>query len=378
MGCLKLAYRTDYTALKVVQGGLYASEKGCAGSYRYGYNTQEKVDEISGSGNHYTAEFWEYNPRVVMRWNQDPVKRADKSPYVINSNNPITNSDPNGDCDDCPKAGTSASAKVSLSFNFGTKGQSNFSIGAGVGLSANSGNFMGSLNISGRFYGGGLGTTGTTGGQTGLNMDIVASPALTFGKGTATPMTLNTFNSETSNLTGVSNSFKSSFTLGSNLVAGGEGNQRVGSVGFRSGDLSLHTSNDFFPGLGDRNDRFWTGSLMASVNLGGGNTLSGGYDGFTGERIGSEGNYSSYSKGGFNYYQQSARGVSLTNGQTFLQLNNSKGLNLRANYSGTGLMNPMYLQNGIHDNFPTGRINRFESFSPGSLQIGGGITGGGN
>jgi hypothetical protein len=108
-----------------------------------------------------------------------------------------------------------------------------------------------------------------------------------------------------------------------------------------------------------------------------GNTISVGYDGFTGERIGSAGNYSSYRKGGFNYYQQSTRGVSLTNGQTFLQFNHSNGINLRANYSGTGFMNPMYLQNWIHDNFPTGRINRFESFSPGSLQIGGGLIGGG-
>ena len=104
--------------------------------------------------------------------------------------------------------------------------------------------------------------------------------------------------------------------------------------------------------------------------------MSGGYDGFTGERTGPKGNYNFYEKGGFKYYSQSARNASLTNGQTFLQLNNSKGLNLRANYSGTSLMNPMYLQNGIHDNFPTGRINRFESFSLGSLQIGGGLTGG--
>lgn len=97
MGCLKLAYRTDYTALKVVQGGLYGSEKGCAGSYRYGYNTQEKVDEIAGSGNHYTAQFWEYDPRVVMRWNQDPKQIIGVSPYVINGDNPIYYTDPNGD-----------------------------------------------------------------------------------------------------------------------------------------------------------------------------------------------------------------------------------------------------------------------------------------
>src|SRR5690554_6353582 len=42
-------------------------------NYRYGYNTQEKVDEIAGAGNHYTAPYWEYDPRVVHRWNRDPM-----------------------------------------------------------------------------------------------------------------------------------------------------------------------------------------------------------------------------------------------------------------------------------------------------------------
>jgi hypothetical protein len=40
--------------------------------YDYGYNTQEAVNEIKGPKNHYTAPFWEYDPRAVMRWNVDP------------------------------------------------------------------------------------------------------------------------------------------------------------------------------------------------------------------------------------------------------------------------------------------------------------------
>lgn len=35
-----------------------------AAEYRYGFNGQEKVDEIAGQGNHYTAEFWEYDSRT--------------------------------------------------------------------------------------------------------------------------------------------------------------------------------------------------------------------------------------------------------------------------------------------------------------------------
>ncbi len=68
----------------------------CSG-YRYGFNTQEKVDEISGKGNHYTAPYWEYDPRIVHRWNLDPKPVPYISPYAINQGNPIWFSDPYGD-----------------------------------------------------------------------------------------------------------------------------------------------------------------------------------------------------------------------------------------------------------------------------------------
>src|SRR5690554_4537462 len=66
-------------------------------AYRYGYNTQERVDEVSGKGNHYTAEFWEYSPRLGRRWNIDPVVKPWESGYAVMGNNPIWNIDPNGD-----------------------------------------------------------------------------------------------------------------------------------------------------------------------------------------------------------------------------------------------------------------------------------------
>jgi RHS repeat-associated protein len=64
--------------------------------YRYGYNTQEKVDEISGSGNHYTAPYWEYDPRTGRRWNLDPAGYPYQSHYSVNNNNPILFTDPLG------------------------------------------------------------------------------------------------------------------------------------------------------------------------------------------------------------------------------------------------------------------------------------------
>jgi RHS repeat-associated protein len=65
-------------------------------AYRFGFNGQEKDDEISGTGNSYTAEFWQYDPRLGRRWNVDPVIKYHESPYAALTNNPIIMLDPNG------------------------------------------------------------------------------------------------------------------------------------------------------------------------------------------------------------------------------------------------------------------------------------------
>ena len=57
--------------------------------YRFGFNTQEKVDEISGEGNHYTAEFWEYDTRLGRWWNFDPNPVEGSSQYSCFQKNPI-------------------------------------------------------------------------------------------------------------------------------------------------------------------------------------------------------------------------------------------------------------------------------------------------
>lgn len=64
--------------------------------YSYGYNMQERMDEISGKGNHFTAQFWEYSPRLAKRWNIDPVFYPWQSSYIVNNNNPISFTDPFG------------------------------------------------------------------------------------------------------------------------------------------------------------------------------------------------------------------------------------------------------------------------------------------
>jgi hypothetical protein len=65
--------------------------------YRFGFNGQEKVDEIAGIGNHNTALFWEYDTRLGRRWNLDPRPNSSISNYATFANNPIRFSDINGD-----------------------------------------------------------------------------------------------------------------------------------------------------------------------------------------------------------------------------------------------------------------------------------------
>jgi len=75
-----------------INGRGYSTE-----AYRFGYNSQEKTDEIAGPGNHNTATFWEYDSRLGRRWNLDPVYNTDISRYTVNGNNLIYYLDPNGD-----------------------------------------------------------------------------------------------------------------------------------------------------------------------------------------------------------------------------------------------------------------------------------------
>jgi hypothetical protein len=67
-------------------------------SYRYGFNGHEKDDEIKGSGNHLSFGDYGYDPRLVRRWNVDPLasKYPHQSPYTAFNNNPIYYTDPDG------------------------------------------------------------------------------------------------------------------------------------------------------------------------------------------------------------------------------------------------------------------------------------------
>ncbi len=69
-----------------------------ATSYRYGFNSQEKDDEVYGvAGSLNSAEYWEYDTRLGKRWNVDPVVKVWESPYATFNDNPILKADTNGE-----------------------------------------------------------------------------------------------------------------------------------------------------------------------------------------------------------------------------------------------------------------------------------------
>lgn len=96
------------------------------GSYRYGMNTQEKDIEV-GEGI-YTAELWEYNSRLGVRWNLDPEPTIGVSDYACFLDNPTQFSDTYGNkpsesdgdkdkdnCISCPDKGAPTTDKSSNS-----------------------------------------------------------------------------------------------------------------------------------------------------------------------------------------------------------------------------------------------------------------------
>jgi hypothetical protein len=82
-------------------GSLLPGRNYSSDGYRFGFNTQEKDDEIYGSnGTSYYAEFWQYESRAGRRWNLDPVDQVSISNYAALGLNPMMNVDPKGNSKD--------------------------------------------------------------------------------------------------------------------------------------------------------------------------------------------------------------------------------------------------------------------------------------
>ncbi len=93
---LRIHNRYYYPFGSPMDGRTFGSER-----YRFGFNGQEKDDEVAGTGNTNTAMFWEYDTRLGRRWNVDPMahEREWLSPYNYCSLNPINRTDPTGALD---------------------------------------------------------------------------------------------------------------------------------------------------------------------------------------------------------------------------------------------------------------------------------------
>ena len=68
-----------------------------ANEYRFGFNGQEKDQEIYNNQSTTSATFWEYDGRNGRRWNLDPQPQISISDYAVMGNNPIMNIDVKGD-----------------------------------------------------------------------------------------------------------------------------------------------------------------------------------------------------------------------------------------------------------------------------------------
>ena len=91
-------YPDDYYPACSVNTGLPNRHK-AGNEYRYGVQGQEKDDEVSGEGNSYTAEFWQYDCRVDRWLSRDPKASSFswQSSYSSMNNNPLMFADPLGD-----------------------------------------------------------------------------------------------------------------------------------------------------------------------------------------------------------------------------------------------------------------------------------------
>jgi RHS repeat-associated protein len=73
------------------------------GGYRYGFNGMEKESDILGGSRAYTTMHRLYDSNLGRWLSVDPETKqfADLTPYNNNENDPISNTDPNGNCPWC-------------------------------------------------------------------------------------------------------------------------------------------------------------------------------------------------------------------------------------------------------------------------------------
>jgi RHS repeat-associated protein len=93
-----LRHAQDYSPFGVTLNGRDLSLNTIGNKpYRYGYQGSEMDSEVKGSGNSYTTEFRQLDPRLGRWLSLDPVFQPHQSPYNSMDDNPIWHNDPLGD-----------------------------------------------------------------------------------------------------------------------------------------------------------------------------------------------------------------------------------------------------------------------------------------
>ena len=84
--------------------------------YRFGFNGMQRDDELKGIGNQLSTLYRIYDARLALWLSIDPefIQFPEESPYIINQNNPVFNTDPNGDCPWCIGAAVSATLDAGI------------------------------------------------------------------------------------------------------------------------------------------------------------------------------------------------------------------------------------------------------------------------
>lgn len=98
LGCLKLTYRTNDTALKVAYSSYKKTQNNYAECYRYGFNGMEKDNEVAGNGVDYDFGDRIYDSRIARWLSTDPLQKkyAGLTPYHFTFDNPIAFKDQDG------------------------------------------------------------------------------------------------------------------------------------------------------------------------------------------------------------------------------------------------------------------------------------------
>lgn len=221
-------------------------------SYRYGFQGQEKDDEVKGEGNSYNYKFRMHDPRLMRFFATDPLEKKYTylTPYQFSSNQPIHASELEG-----LESASELEPYVGVSLNWGSNNKS-VSLTSSATIGSTNYNWQASVGASLTVYEQFYGTK-----KGGIELRLSA---------------LGGFNDGTTNLTVGTNQF-----LGIGGIS--EFNQRTGIMNIGSGDFTFSYENDGFPfsgvGLSDGNDSYRTAAVRMSIG-----DYSAGFNLFTGRR----------------------------------------------------------------------------------------------